>query len=154
MARRWASIFLEQADAVAQNITHTIGNLGLIHWGGVFPYQGKVVSNNEAKAAAVIGFRATHLLTAPNHFGHVFQPLPTQCGAACTAATIQENHPHTRWQRLTPKPEGECRIFGQTADYGEELAAKAQGGTVWVMWRHYEGCLEAPGQYLGRTVIH
>ena len=123
MARRGSAIIpLEQADAVVQNMTHTIGSLGLIHWGGVFPYQGKVISNNEAKAAAVIGFRASHLLTAPNRFGHLYQPLPTQCGVAVHRSHHSRKSPAHPLQMLTPKSEQECPILGHTADYGEEFS--------------------------------
>src|SRR5262249_33091022 len=55
----------EQLNAITANITHYIGShAGAINWGGPYPFEGKVETSNDAKAAAVIAQRASILLTA------------------------------------------------------------------------------------------
>ncbi len=72
----------EQAMAYGEDITHTVGK-GATVWGGAYPFEGKVITGNDAKAAAVIAQRASQLLTASNAWGHLHQPLPTVCGTEC-----------------------------------------------------------------------
>ena len=45
--------------AYGEDIMHTIGK-GATVWGGAYPFEGKVITGNDAKAAAVIAQRAAN----------------------------------------------------------------------------------------------
>ncbi len=145
----------EQADAVIEDITHYIGSNGsAINWGGAFPFEGKVETTNDAKAAAVIAQRASNLLTAPNSWAHIYQPLPTHCGQECDAAAISEDNDNTQFQLIYPIQQTSCQMFGKSSSYGEGFEQSAQGGYVWILWRHYQGCIQGEGKYIGKTVVN
>src|SRR5690606_28807772 len=120
---------------------------------GAYPFEGKVETTNDAKAAAVIAQRASILLTAQNSWVHIYQSLPTKCGQECDAAVIQEDNEDTQFQLVFPIQQSSCQIFGKTSSYGEDFEQKTQGSYVWVLWRHYQGCIQAPGVYTGKMVI-
>ena len=143
----------EQAMAYVEDITHTIGK-GATVWGGAFPFEGKVISGNDAKAAAVMAQRASNLLTTTQAWGHVYQPLSTHCGTECQAAVIQENDNKTQFQRIYPELETHCSVFGSSSTYGENLKTPAHGAYVWVLWRQYQGCIPAPGcTFMNKVVV-
>jgi integrating conjugative element protein (TIGR03756 family) len=143
----------EQAMASIENITHTIGS-GVTVWGGAFPFEGKIISGNDAKAAAVIAQRAGNLLTASQAWGHLYQPLSTHCGIECQAAVIQENNPQTQFQLIYPVLDTHCSVFGNSSTYGENFKTPADGAYVWVLWRQYRGCIPAPGCiFISKVVV-
>lgn len=145
----------EQAAALTTNITHFIGNSGgAVNWGGAYPFEGKVETSNDAKAAAVIAQRASILLTAQNSWAHIYQSLPTKCGQECDAVVIQEDNEDTQFQLVFPIQQSNCQVFGKTSSYGDDFEQKAQGSYVWVLWRHYQGCIQGSGIYTGKIVIN
>lgn len=143
----------EQAMALTEDITHTIGT-GMTVWGGVFPFEGKVITGNDAKAAAVIAERASQLLTSTNGWGHVYQMLSTNCGTECQAAIIKENDVKTQFQLIYPRLETSCSVFGKSSNYGEDEKISAEGAHVWVLWRQYQGCIPCPNcTFINKIVI-
>lgn len=145
----------EQADAVTEDITHYVGSSGgSINWGGAYPFEGKVETTNDAKAAAVIAQRASILLTASNSWAHLYQSLPTSCGVECSADIVQEDNNNTQFQLVYPIQQNYCQVFGKSSTYGEDFEQQANGSYVWVLWRHYQGCIAGIGTYIGKTVIH
>ncbi|HVV67993.1 MAG TPA: TIGR03756 family integrating conjugative element protein [Gammaproteobacteria bacterium] len=145
----------EQADAVIEDTTHYVGsNASAINWGGAFPFEGKVETTNDAKAAAVIVQRASNLLTAQNSWAHVYQSLPTHCGQECDAAVIQEDSDNTQFQLVYPIQQSSCQVFGKSSNYGENFEQNTHGGYVWVLWRHYQGCIQTDGKYIGKIVVN
>ncbi len=145
----------EQAAALREDITHFIGsNGGAINWGGTYPFEGKVETSNDAKAAAVIAQRASILLTAKNSWMHVYQPLSIKCGQECDAAVIQEDDQNTQFQLIYPKNQSSCQVFGKTNSYGEDYESAGQEAYVLILWRHYQGCIQIPGIYTGKVLIN
>ena len=142
----------EQTLALGEDVIHTIGK-GTTVWGGVYPFEGKVITGNDRKAAAVIAERASQLLTAANTWGHVHQPLPMVCGTECRAAMIQENNKQTQFQLIYPTLETSCHVFGESADYGEHVKTPADGAYLWVLWRQYQGCVQAPGSVFISKIV-
>jgi integrating conjugative element protein (TIGR03756 family) len=140
---------LEEGMALGLNVTHHVGR-GLTNWGGIYPHEGKVISDNDTKASAVIGLRATDVLTNTKVFGHIHQALSTECSAHCSAAPIQENSKETYFQMIYPITQTECHILGDDDSYAAGMQ-NSEGSYVWIVWRHYEGCAEGDGQYWGRT---
>jgi integrating conjugative element protein (TIGR03756 family) len=143
----------EQAMAYAEDITHTVGK-GATVWGGAYPFEGKIITGNDAKAGAVIAQRAADLLTASNAWGHLYQPLSTNCGVECQAAVIQENNSKTQFQKIYPNLETTCSVFGASSTYGENAKTPDDGAYVWVLWRQYRGCVPAPGcTFINKVVM-
>jgi integrating conjugative element protein (TIGR03756 family) len=144
----------EQVSAITTDVTHYIGsNAGAINWGGAYPFEGKVETTNDAKAAAVIAQRASILLTAKNSWAHIYHSLPTQCGEECNAAVIQEDDNNTQFQLVYPIQQTTCQVFGKTSTYGEDFEQSSNGNYIWVLWRRYEGCIPGAGIYLGKTIF-
>ncbi len=146
----------EEDYAIVADMTHHIGT-GLINWGGVYPHEGKVSTNNDAKAAAVMAQRASDLITSTDlmHLtGHIYQSLSNSCGEECNAAPVQENSEKTQFQMIYPTVDLTCDYFGKTVNDGEDRETKAQGAYAWVIWRKYEGCRNGDGQFMGETLFN
>lgn len=139
----------EEGMALELNLEHHIGT-GLSNWGGIYPHEGKVLSDNDVKAAMVLGERAADLLTSSNQLGHVVQRLSIHCGKHCDAATIRENSHEIYFQMIYPIAQNECHMLGDDESYLSDMF-NPDGSYVWIIWRHYEGCADGDGQYMGRT---
>jgi integrating conjugative element protein (TIGR03756 family) len=139
----------EEALALIFNVQHHIGK-GLTNWGGIYPHEGKVANDNDMKAAAVIAERAGDLITNPANLGHIFKSLSTKCGEHCSAAPIQENSKETYFQMIYPITQNECHILGESNSYDPTML-NSEGSYTWVVWRHYSGCADGEGVYVGRT---
>lgn len=144
--------FLEEAYALTTIFNHHIGKLP-VDWGTIFPREGHVVSSNDAKAAAVLAQRAADLLTTSLAFGHIFQPLAIYCGIECQAAMIHENSEKIKFQMIYPIEEEVAAVFGKTISYGEKAETKTNGAYVWILWRHYEGCIQSEGKFIEKTIV-
>ncbi len=138
----------EEGMALGLNIMHHIGG-GLTNWGGVYPHEGKIINDNDAKASAVIAFRAADVLTNSKAITHIHQSLSTECGQHCNAAPIQENSKETYFQMIYPITQNDCQVLGNNDSYTPAML-NPDGSYVWVIWRHYEGCADGDGEYLGR----
>lgn len=139
----------EKVAAAGQDMVRRIGTFP-ITWGGAFPIEGSTNAGNDAKAAAVIAQRAVNLLslTVPLH---IYNSLSNSCGEACNADDFHENDDHTQFQRIYPDPETTCEVFGKTLNYGDGLYKDTNGSYTWIVWRHYHGCVQGDGKYIGRT---
>ena len=131
---------------------HIIGSL-INNWGSVYPRTAFVLQKNDAKAAAVIAQRAADIATRSMQ-PHIYNPLIGPCGSHCEIKEVTENDDHSQWQMIYPSVETTCKVFGEndlaskTAWHSDDLE-KGQGNYTWVLWRHYKGCIEGEGMYLG-----
>jgi integrating conjugative element protein (TIGR03756 family) len=137
----------EEGMALGLNITHHVGT-GLTNWGGIYPHEGKVINDNDTKASIVIAERAADLVTQQGVYGHVYKYLPASCGEHCSASPIQENSKETYFQMIYPVTQTDCHILGDNESYSSDML-NSEGAYVWIVWRHYEGCSNGDGQYLG-----
>jgi len=135
----------EETAAIALNFKHHLGS-GLINWGGIYPHEGKVIADHDGKAAMMIAMRATDLLTNSNVFAHVAKKISLSCGENCHASDIQENSKETYFQMIYPIVENNCSVPGSKSP-----VINQQGSYVWIVWRHYQGCANGDGKYLGRS---
>lgn len=138
---------IEELYSVGAGFTHRVGT-NLTDWGGVYPHEGSVVANNDAKGSMVIAQRASDLVTNTMSFGHVKKSLSNSCGEHCDASIIKENNDDTLFQLIYPIEEDKCVVFGEDESYREKMLNK-EGAYVWVVWRHYKGCLDGDGIFLG-----
>lgn len=139
----------EENMALGLNLTHHIGT-GLTNWGGLYPHEGKIISENDAKSSAVIAARAADMLTKSILLGHVHQTLATRCGKHCSAAPIRENSKETYFQMIYPITQHHCHVLGESDSYSSDML-NPDGAYAWVIWRHYKGCADGDGTYIGRT---
>ncbi|MBL4647748.1 MAG: TIGR03756 family integrating conjugative element protein [Gammaproteobacteria bacterium] len=135
----------------------TEGSL-LDQWGSIFPRIGYVTQLGDYKAAAVFALRAADIAT---HAGQtrVYFPLPSgSCGNNCTVWASHENDfDDVKFQEIYPVATTDAKpVFGindlaQMSSYGQSQYHKGQGNYVWVLWRHYAGCIQTNGQFMGST---
>jgi integrating conjugative element protein (TIGR03756 family) len=138
----------EEGLALTANFTHHIGT-GFVNWGGIYPHEGKVANDNDLKAASVIAARAADLVSS-NITGHVVKNISTDCGVHCKAAPLQENSKENYFQMIYPITQNACFILGDEHSYSSSML-NPDGSYVWVVWRHYEGCADGDGHYIGHT---
>lgn len=150
----WRSPMMEMAlyPHYALPGIRTIGS-ALNSWGNVYPRTGFILQSNDAKAAAVIAQRAADIVTHA-HQSHVYQFLTNSCGTACDISETKENDVHTKWQMIYPLSETTCAVFGESdtnalLPWKSGAAQTGDGDYVWVLWRHYHGCIQGKGKYLG-----
>lgn len=144
---------IEEAASVVLGATHHLGS-GLTDWGGVYPHEGVVMGNNDAKASMVIAQRAADLLTNKPFYGHIHQSLSNACGDHCKAASIIENSEKTLFQMVYPIEQDSCAVLGSDESYSDSMLnqdSEQDGAYVWIVWRHYEGCAPGDGIVIGVT---
>jgi integrating conjugative element protein (TIGR03756 family) len=139
----------EEGMAIGLNVVHHVGT-SLSNWGGVYPHEGKVINDNDVKASAVIAERASDLVTSQREYGHIYKYLSSSCGEHCNASPIQENSKETYFQMIYPITQNDCHILGDNESYSSDMM-NSNGSYVWIVWRHYEGCANGDGAYIGRT---
>ncbi len=133
---------------------HDVGKIILHDWGPVYPRNGYVDQPDDAKAAAVDALRASTIVTATGQ-PHLYIPLSNTCGDHCLADSVKENSKLSRYQMIYPKTENQCIVFGGsdiTSLHPWETDASKKGNDryVWILWRHYHGCVpDQDGKYLG-----
>lgn len=144
---------IEELSSVKLGIAHTVGT-GLNNWGSVYPHQGFVAGNNDAKASMVIAERAADLLSTNTSFAHLHKSIDNNCGQHCSASSITENNKETLFQLIYPVMKDTCSILGSDESYSDAKsyqADKQDGAYAWIVWRHYEGCVPGNGKFIGVT---
>ncbi len=133
---------------------HDIGRMILHDWGSLYPRNGFVNQPDDAKAAAVAALRASTMITAIGQ-PHLYTPLSNVCGNHCKADAVKENSTVSQYQMVYPTVENQCVVFGgsDTASlrpWESAAAIKGHDRYVWILWRHYHGCVPDEGaKYLG-----
>ena len=133
---------------------HEVGTFLLHDWGQVYPRNGFIAQPNDAKAAAVIALRATHIVTRPGQ-PHLYHFLSDSCGDHCHTYAVKENSQESEFQIIYPFVKNACIVFGKSDitslhPWGMEAYRKGHGRYVWVLWRHYHGCVQDDGgHYIG-----
>lgn len=140
----------EEASSVVLSQTHYLGKGLLTNWGGIYPHEGTVIGIDDAKASMVIAQRAADLLTNNQTFGHVHFSLPLLCGQHCESKSIQENSKDTLFQPVYPYEKDDCSELGSDESYSEKMLNE-KGAYVWIVWRHYKGCPDGDGIFVGVT---
>jgi integrating conjugative element protein (TIGR03756 family) len=130
-----------------------VGSFPLNDWGNVYPRTGFINQLVDAKAAAVVAERAADITTKSMQ-PHVYQHLSTDCGHHCSADEVKENSKNVMWQMIYPKKEKKCIVFGENTvlsptPWHSDATKKGKGNYAWIMWRHYHGCIQGKGKYVG-----
>ena len=137
------------------SLGNVIGSNPLNHWGYEFPRNMNVDVYNNYKAAAIVAQRAADIVTNLN-FLHAVHSTSNTCGDNCVVANVieEQNEKHEKWQMVYPSDrhvhigEGD---FATIDSLGREDEAKGNGNYVFVLWRHYQGCIQGGGHLIGAT---
>ena len=136
-------------DASLQSLNPFSSNVGSLQdvWGSIKPRCGWVNQTDPHKAAAVIAFRAVHVLTHPTSL-HVSLPLHSISRSNYhPPSPIQPNAPQTgAWQQLYPVKSNSCAAFGTSYSIPR---TSDKPSYLWNLWRSYTCCRRAGQTYLG-----
>ena len=136
-------------------IHHTVGPSMADHWGYAFPRTMVVNNTNDFKAAVVMALHGADIVTN-QHTLHTVKGTSDKCGDNCAVANvIEETHDdHEIWQEVYPHDRhihlGETDV--SPSSYVNSDALAGNGNYVFVLWRHYRGCLPGPGHLKRATV--
>ncbi|WP_119327769.1 TraU family protein [Cysteiniphilum halobium] len=131
-------------------------------WGYEFPRSMSVQIDNTYMASAMAAQRAVDITTNSSPL-HIYQSVSNSCGINCAVTNVIEQDPdskqtHEIWQEVYPnnkvirigekdKSEGTANRLGKADD------AKGHGNYVYVVWRHYKGCVQTAGEFLFAMVM-
>jgi integrating conjugative element protein (TIGR03756 family) len=124
-----------------------IGRGAFNHWSYEFPRSMSVNVDNNYKASLVAALRATDIVTNQNTL-HTVQSTSNSCGIHCSVSNVieEQTEQHAIWQEVYPYDRhihiGEDDHLN-IQSLGAEDENAGQGNYVFVVWRHYRGCVEA-----------
>ncbi|MCD6056251.1 MAG: hypothetical protein K0R12_1213 [Gammaproteobacteria bacterium] len=126
------------------------------HWGYEFPRSMTVENTNNFKASLVAALRAADLVTNKNTM-HTIQSVNNSCGTNCAVANVTETtsqNGEVIWQEVYPENRnitiGEDDSLLPTP-LGQSDNLAGNGNYVFVLWRHYRGCIQHSGNFLFAT---
>lgn len=135
---------------------HYIGKSFIDHWGYEFPRTMIVDVDNEYKAAVIAALHAADIVTNKNTL-HVVHSVSDSCGTNCAVANVieEQQDTHEIWQMIYPNdvhihPGQDDSL--QLTSMGTTYNQAGHGNYVFVLWRHYKGCMQAPGKLIYATV--
>lgn len=136
------------SNFIGQNFTN--------HWGYEFPRSMSIHVANDYKASLMAGLHAADIVTNQNTL-HVVKPTQDSCGHNCAVANVIEEtiEAHEIWQEVYPLDRHV--IIGEDdslnpASLGSQDEQAGNGNYVFVLWRHYRGCMQTKGDLLWVTV--
>ena len=134
---------------------HDIGVPVLHDWGQLYPRNGFVPNLDDAKAAAVNVMRATNIITQTTQ-PHIYHSTSDSCGSHCDIDRVKENDEGTRFQLIYPEVQSTCMTFGHSDitsihPWGSKYSEEGHDRYIYIVWRHYHGCVPGPGTYIGST---
>lgn len=139
-----------------------IGSSFTNKWGYEFPRSMGVQTDNTYMASAMAAQRAVDIITNSSPL-HVYQSVSNSCGINCAVTNVIEQDPekeqaHEIWQEVYPNNKiiriGEKDKSKTAKDrLGKDDDVKGSGNYVYVVWRHYKGCVQTSGEFLFATVM-
>lgn len=133
-------------------LTHYIGSSVFDHWSYEYPRSMTIDVDNDYKAAVVAALHAADIVTNTNPL-HIVHSTENRCGVNCAVANVIEETSDTNevWQEVYPKnaPVLLGKSDALTSDStGSSDDVAGNGNYVFVIWRHYRGCVQADGELL------
>lgn len=140
----------------AESITRPVETFSIVsgfignpvnHWGYMFPREMSAIINNDFKASLVFAIRAAHIVTNRNA-GHIVNSINNTCGINCRVASMayDPEEKYIKWQEIYPNNRriklGE--VDTALTSMGNNDFNKGNGNYVFVVWRRYQGCVQAP----------
>lgn len=128
----------------------------LAPWGNIFPRYGFTSQPNDYKAAAVLALRAADITTQAAQPHTYVQLGNASCGQGCQTWPSHENDwDDVKYQEIYPEAQiTASNDFGKDdsldlTPFNQNQYDEGKGNYVWVMWRHYEGCVQGEGELIG-----
>ncbi len=116
-------------------------------WGNEIPRSMRVENPYRFRASVVAAMHAADIATNSNNL-HIpmANKLSNSCGQNCVVAnvTFDPTQQKVIWQEVFPLNRN--IVPGAMDDYGFEDEEKGHGNYVFVVWRKYQGCIQAPGK--------
>jgi len=127
--------------------THVIGQSILNHWSYEFPRNMMADVYNNYKASVIVALHAADIVTNHNAL-HTVKSTTNSCGHNCVVSNVieEQKDKHEIWQEVYPY-DRHVQI-GQSdnallTSLGNKDDQKGHGRYVFVIWRHYRGCIQA-----------
>lgn len=133
-----------------------IGSSALTHWGYEFPRSTTVQATSDYKASLMIAQHAADIVTNLNAL-HVVQGTANSCGTNCAVSNViaEQNNAHEIWQEIYPNNKivniGETNLGPESQGAGDDNSGK--GNYVFVLWRHYRGCVQGAHYLFSTTQV-
>ena len=164
----YGAYYLSQLDefvdrTVLAETTYMAGHLWLtLHspigteaslWGSEIPRIMRVNTPYRFRASVVAAMHAADIATN-NNFAHTKMPASTDnsCGKNCavSSVTFDPTQKNIIWQEVFPKNRNV--LPGKDGDSGIDDDKEGKGNYVFVIWRKYRGCIQAPGKFIYASV--
>lgn len=142
----------------ANLFNYIIGHGFTNKWGYEFPRSMTSNTTNDYEASVMAALRATDIVTNNNTL-HVEKSTDNSCGTNCAVANVIEelNDKNEIWEEVYPNDrhiqlgQDASKIQpGQSLGGADEKAGN--GNYVFVVWRHYRGCIQNSGKFLWAMV--
>jgi integrating conjugative element protein (TIGR03756 family) len=125
-------------------------------WGSLYPRNGYINQPGDFKAAAVLALRAADISAATGGL-HIYQPFNNGCGDSCSVEPSTDsdinNNSVVEYQEIYPEEtDTESNVIGSASEkpgtINQDQIYKSNGNYVWIMWRHYHGCIQGGGELI------
>lgn len=127
-------------------------------WGYEFPRTMTSNTTNDYEASVMAALRAADIVTNNNTL-HIVKSTHDSCGTNCAVANVIEesNDKHEIWEEVYPNDRhiqlGQDSSAIPPGHYLGEVDEKAGNGNyVFLVWRHYRGCIQHSGKFLWAMV--
>ena len=127
-------------------------------WGYEFPRSMTSNTTNDYEASIMAALRAADIVTNNNTL-HIVKSTGDSCGTNCAVANVieEQNDKHEIWEEVYPIDRhiqlGQDASAIPPAHYLGEADEKAGNGNyVFLVWRHYRGCIQHSGKFLWAMV--
>lgn len=142
----------------ANVFSHIIGQGFTDKWGYEFPRSMTSNTTNDYEASVMAALRAADIVTNNNTL-HVVKSTSDSCGTNCSVANVIEETQDKNeiWQEVYPVDRhitpGKSSLSILPGHYLGEADEKAGNGNyVFVVWRHYRGCIQHSGKFIWASV--
>ena len=126
------------------------------HWAPEFPRTMTVDNDNDYIASTSIALHAADIVTNDNSL-HVVHSASDSCGTNCAIANVipESSDSHEIWEEVYPNDHhitlGKFNLM-PGHPIGHRDIVKGHGNYVYMIWRHYKGCVQHSGSLIYKTV--
>lgn len=135
--------------------TNYIGDNFLNHWSYEFPRTMTVNVYNDFKASVVAAQRAADIVTNHNAL-HTVKSTANSCGKNCVVSNVieEQKDDHELWQEVYPNNkhiQPGASDLSTVVSTGNADAQQGNNNYVFVLWRHYRGCVQSDGRLIMKS---
>ncbi len=136
-------------------LSHMIGSSAAQMWGYEFPRDMTNAVPNDYKAAVMSAQHAADIVTNTNEL-HTVHSVSDSCGTNCAVSNVIEEQQDTNeeWQEVYPHNKHVIpgqNDLGSLGSLGSDDFQAGNGNYMFVVWRHYKGCVQGHGKFMWAT---